>query len=60
MRASIFTLTLQCLGISWLEVLTTRWLDVNQSVASVATGSTVAKGSIGGEGGFSVVHGCHC
>ena len=59
MGASILALTLQCLGVSWLEVLTTRRLDVDQSVTGVATWSTIAKGSIGGEGSFSVVHSRH-
>lgn len=59
MGASIFALALQCLGISWLEVLTTRRLDIDESVTSVATGGAVAKASVGGERSFSVVHSCH-
>ncbi len=61
MGASIFALALECLGVSWLEVLTTRRLDIDESVIGVATWSTVAKGPVGrGERSFSIVHGCHC
>lgn len=59
MGASIFALALQCLGVSWLEVLTARRLDVDQSGIGFATWCTVAKSSVGGEGSFSVVHSCH-
>ena len=59
MGASIFALALQCLGISWLEILTTRRLDVDESGTGVATWSTVAKSTVGGEGSFSIVHGGH-
>ena len=59
MGASIFALALQCLGISWLEILTTRRLDVDESGTGVATWSTVANGTVGGEGSFSTVHGGH-
>ena len=59
MGASIFV-AMQRLGVRRLEVLTTGRLDVDESVAVVATRSSVAKGSVGGEGSFSVFHGCHC
>lgn len=57
MRASIFTLALQGLGVGGLEVLTTRRLDIDKSGVGVATWSTVAKIPIRGKGRFSVFHG---
>ena len=55
--ASIFALTLQCLGVRWLKILATRRLDIDQPV--VATWSTIAKATISRKWSFSVIHCCH-
>ena len=64
MGASIFTLALQDLRVGGLEVLATRWLDVDQTVdglratvgTAIGTESVGWRGRLAGLGGAA--HGC--